>query len=72
MDQLAAERGDSLRVAKVDATQHPDLATEHEVTSFPKIRYFLGGKAYDYAGARTVEEFALFATRLECKLSVMT
>ena len=70
LDHLAATHGDSLRVAKVDATQYPDLASEHGVSSFPKIMYFFGGKAYEYSGARTVEEFALFATRLECKLSI--
>lgn len=58
--------GDTLQVIKVDATQYVDLASEFAVTSFPKIVYFLNGKAFDYAGVRTVEEFAQFATRLKC------
>jgi hypothetical protein len=29
------------------------------------LQYFLGGELFEYAGARSVEEFALFATRLQ-------
>ena len=61
-----------MQVAKVDATQYTELASEYAVTSFPKIKYFLDGKSYDYTGARLVEEFALFATRLQCMVVIIS
>lgn len=68
LDGLAALHGDSLRVAKVDATQYTELAAQFSVSSYPKIKYFLNGRAFDYIGPRTVEDFQSFATRLQSKL----
>ena len=47
-------------MAKVDAQQHKSLAKRFEVKGFPTIKFFNGGKMYDYKGKRTVDDFVSF------------
>ena len=42
--EIAKEKADSLRVAKVDVDAHPDLAMEFNVTGIPLLGIFKGGK----------------------------
>lgn len=54
IEALAAERGDRLRVVKIDVDQEPRLAQEHRVSSIPDIRLFIAGKeAGRFAGYKS-------------------
>jgi thioredoxin 1 len=44
LEAVAATRGDSLRVAKVNVDEHPDLAQEYGVMSIPNMIVFKDGK----------------------------
>ena len=46
------EEGSSIKVAKVDATVHTDLATKYEVNGFPTIKFFRKGTSIEYKGGR--------------------
>ena len=56
---LASERGDRLRVVKIDVDQHGPLAQAQGVSSIPDVRLWLGGKEIArFAGFRTQAEIA--------------
>lgn len=49
---------EGIRIAKVDTTMEEELAKEFEVTSFPTLKLFVGGKPVEeYSGARTAQAF---------------
>jgi len=41
-----------LRIAKVDATENPEVTAEHKVSGYPTIKFFENGTATDYDGGR--------------------
>lgn len=44
LEQIAEERGDSLRIAKVDVDDSPELAEKFNVVSIPTLVLFRDGK----------------------------
>jgi len=44
-----------LRIAKVDATENKQLASQFEVKSYPTLKFWCKGAVIDYDGARTSE-----------------
>lgn len=60
-EQLAAiveSRGDKVRIAKVDATVHAQVAKDFELQGFPTLKLIEQGKVYDYDGDRTAVAMA--------------
>lgn len=43
VDEIAAERGETLKVGKVDVDEAPDLAARYGITSIPALLLFKGG-----------------------------
>ncbi len=46
LEEVAAEKKDSLRVVKVNVDENPDLATRFGVRSIPTLILFQGGKPH--------------------------
>ena len=44
LDEIAAERAGSLRIAKVDADAHPELGLRFDVMSLPSLLVFVDGR----------------------------
>lgn len=44
IEALVQERGESLRLVKVDVDRHPQLAQTHGVQSIPDVRLWVGGR----------------------------
>jgi len=44
IEALATERGDRLRVVKIDVDQHGQIAQTHGVSGIPDVRLWVGGK----------------------------
>lgn len=49
-------------IAKVDATEHPELASSYDVTGYPTIKFFPAGSSEPepYEGGREVADFITF------------
>lgn len=48
-------RNPPVRIAKVDATVSPQLASAHGVNGYPTLKYFINQKSEDYTGGRTAD-----------------
>ena len=44
LEEIAAEQGDKLTVAKLDVDDHPELARRYDVMSIPTLLVFSGGE----------------------------
>ncbi|NKQ53566.1 thioredoxin [Amycolatopsis sp. K13G38] len=44
LDEIAAERADSLTVHKINADENPELARDYQVMSLPTLILFRGGE----------------------------
>lgn len=47
LDQLAAEKGEAIKVTKVNVDDNPNLAAQYNVRSIPMLLFFKGGELKD-------------------------
>jgi thioredoxin 1 len=47
LDQLATEKGDAVKVTKVNVDENPNLAAQYNVRSIPMLLFFKGGELKD-------------------------
>lgn len=47
LDQLATEKGDAVKVAKVNVDESPALAAQYNVRSIPMLLFIKGGEVKD-------------------------
>ena len=47
LEEIAVQTGDSLKVAKVNTDENPELAANYSITSIPCLLLFKGGKEVD-------------------------
>ncbi|KAJ0398962.1 hypothetical protein P43SY_008188 [Pythium insidiosum] len=60
-EQVADELKGVVNVAKVDATENPELGKRFGIRGYPTILLFRQGKMFKYSGPRTTEELTRFA-----------
>lgn len=53
----------SVALAKVDATQNPELAAEHGVQGYPTLKFFTSAEPIEFTGGRTAEEIVSWVAR---------
>ena len=64
LEELAAEYGDALTVAKIDIDQHPQKASTFGVRAIPTLVLFKGGKPFDtLVGVQTRSSLAAAINR---------
>jgi len=61
-----AEKGSSAKLAKVDATAHPELQSRYDVSGYPTLKLFRGDlTARESKGARTAAEIVEYMLKQE-------
>ncbi|NLY38396.1 MAG: thioredoxin [Firmicutes bacterium] len=59
LEEVAREKGDSLKVVKVNVDENPDLASQYEVMSIPTMVFFKNGTVVDsFTGAMSKQELS--------------
>jgi len=61
--QTLAEQGSTAKLAKVDATEHKDLAGRYGVRGYPTLKLMRNGEASDYAGGRTADSIVSYMVK---------
>jgi thioredoxin-like negative regulator of GroEL len=64
LDDIASAFPSSLNIGKIDATVSKELATAHEITSFPTIKFFRDGKYGFYSGERKFDDLKAFISKV--------
>ncbi len=49
LDEIATEKGDTVKVVKVNVDEEPDLAVEYGIRNIPALFFFKGGELKDNA-----------------------
>lgn len=49
LDEIAAEKGDAVKVVKVNVDEEPDLAVEYGIRNIPALFFFKDGELKDKA-----------------------
>lgn len=57
------QQGSVAKLAKVDATEHPGLASRFDVTGYPTLKIFRRGSAFEFKGGRTASEITEYLTK---------
>jgi len=52
-----------IKVARIDATRYPDVASLYQIRGYPTIKYINGSDVFTHDGDRTVEHLILFSKR---------
>ncbi|XP_054286310.1 protein disulfide-isomerase-like [Macrosteles quadrilineatus] len=55
--------GSPIRLAKVDATQEPELSEEHGVRGYPTLKFFKNSNPVPYSGGRSANDIVSWLTK---------
>jgi len=57
------DSGSTIKLAKVDATEEPELAERFEVRGYPTLKFYRNGKPMDFTGGRTGEDIVTWLNK---------
>lgn len=64
LDQVAPEIAGKMAIGKVDCTQEKKLCNQHNVKSYPTLKFSLDGHIFDYPGGRKEGDIIAFANKI--------